>query len=93
MEPDASGKKKIAVLVSHDGKELTIDLGGSLDNGCCGCAASRFNHLLAKRGIKVTTTSVACRLPIMERIKAKLAGVCHESPLDSDPSVERRLVR
>lgn len=68
--------KKIAVKVQNSGN-LTIDLGGDLDNGCCGGEAGRLNNILKEYGLEVNLQSVFCRLPTAQRVAAKFAGKCN----------------
>ncbi len=85
--------KKIAVEISNGGRAITIDLGGALDAGCCGCVASKLNAELRMRGIILKTRAVACRLPVAERALAKLRGMCNESPIDASQAIKRRIVQ
>lgn len=84
--------KKIAIKIEDD--NVTIDFGGDLDNGCCGCEAQALNDKLKKLGIDLKLKKVFCRLPVAERIKAKMEGRCSLSPLKVDSSLgEGRLVK
>lgn len=82
-------KKIIDVTLSEDGK-LLIDLGGALDRGCCGCPANIINDKLAALGVKTKIQGIHCRIPVVDRVKAKLAGLCKDSPLDKDNELEKK---
>ncbi|MBI3633734.1 MAG: hypothetical protein HY226_05605 [Candidatus Vogelbacteria bacterium] len=83
--------KKIDVTVEPGGKIL-VDLGGDLDKGCCGCEANEINERLKRLGVETNICGVFCRLPIAQRIKAKIAGICKDSPLDKDSELEKRRI-
>lgn len=73
----------------NDG-QLQIDLGGDLDNGCCGCEAQKLKKALAELGLETESVGVYCRLPVSQRIAAKVKGECTLNPLDYDSSLKRK---
>ena len=72
--------KKITVKIDRESSKVTIDLGGDLDNGCCGGEASRLNKALADLGVSLELDNVHCRLPVLQRIKAKASEECNTLP-------------
>lgn len=73
--------KKVAIQFDEATGKITIDLGGDHDLGCCGCAAKEIEEELTKLGIKLNFCAVYCRLPVVERVRAKLSGECNMDPL------------
>ena len=71
--------KKIAVAINRKTGVITVDLGGDYDLGCCGCPARELEERHAKKGIELTLRGVYCRLPVKDRVVAKLSGKCHLS--------------
>lgn len=68
--------KKIEATLTQDGV-LTIDLGGDLDNSCCGTEARQLNMALKELGVELRPEGIHCRLPVMERLAAKSSGECN----------------
>ncbi len=70
--------KKINVSVKDDGS-MTIDLGGDLDRDCCGGEAQRLNAALKRLGVELELAGIHCRLPVSQRVTAKINGECNSS--------------
>lgn len=73
-------EKKITVTIQGD-NTIYIDLGGALDLGCCGCPAAELEENLRELGLDLKCVDVHCRLPVMERVVAKVGGICNMNPL------------
>lgn len=76
------------IRIQLDGEgTVTIDFGGELDDGCCGPESKRLSQALRALGLKMKLNGVRCRLPISQRIKAKLCGTCILNPLKADANL------
>ncbi len=73
-------QKKISAVIEENG-DILIDLGGELDRACCGCPASELEENLRELGLELDCKDVHCRLPVMERVVAKVGGICGMNPL------------
>jgi len=73
-------EKIITAVVDDNTGNMIIDLGGELDKGCCGCPTKQLHEELSELGVELECIDVHCRLPIKERIAAKLGGICPFNP-------------
>lgn len=83
----------IDVAISASDGLLTIDLGGALDDACCGCEAVALHDELANLGVVLKLKGVNCRLSVEERIKAKATGLCRwrvANPLKENLALRRK---
>lgn len=68
--------KNISIKIKND-DTLSIDLGGDLNRGCCGCEARHISEELEKLGVRLKIQRINCRLPVQQRIMAKASGECN----------------
>lgn len=84
--------KSIAVQLNQRGI-ISVDLGGELDNRCCGAESKRLRKELRALGLKMKLERVRCRLPVSQRIQAKVCRTCILNPLKADANLSDLIPR
>ena len=72
----------------RDGGVHEVDLGGALDEKCCGCESAALHRAMADLGVQLRLRKVGCRLPLVERDEAKSRGLCPWNVGSPTPSQE-----